>query len=69
MEIEKLKPLFPMGYLILSVLAAVIFRYVGVPDTVGGIIIGAAITRVKLPPNTPQSENPEKQEPTKLNIQ
>ena len=64
MEIEKLKPLFPMGYLILSVLAAVIFRYVGVPDTVGGIIIGAAITRVKLPPAAVQAEK----EPPKINI-
>ena len=50
MSLEKYQPLFPMAYLVLSVLSAIAFHYVGVPDTVGGIIIGAAITRVKIPP-------------------
>ena len=47
-NLDKYQPLFPMGYLMLSIVAAIAFHYVGVPDTVGGIIIGAAITRVKL---------------------
>jgi len=51
--IEELKPIFPMAYLVLSIIAAVVFHYVGVPDTVGGIIIGAAITRVKMPGSKP----------------
>ena len=50
MKIEQYQPLFPMAYLLLSIAAAIAFHYVGVPDTVGGIIIGAAITRVKVPP-------------------
>ena len=49
MEIDKYETLFPMAYLMISIAAAVIFHYVGVPEVVGGIIIGAAITRVKVP--------------------
>ena len=50
MDLKSIEPLFPMAYLILAISAAILFHYVGVPDTVGGIIIGAAITRVKVPP-------------------
>jgi len=46
---DKYETLFPMVYLMISIVAAVIFHYVGVPEVVGGIIIGAAITRVKVP--------------------
>ena len=45
---ENLRPIFPMFYLVLAIVAAVAFHLLGVPDTIGGIIIGAAITRVKL---------------------
>lgn len=46
---EKYEILFPMAYLIISIAAAVIFSLCGVPEVVGGIVIGAAITRVKVP--------------------
>ena len=49
MEIEKYEDLIPMAYLLIAIAAAVIFHYVGVPEVVGGIVIGAAITRVKKP--------------------
>ena len=52
MTLKELEPIFPMAYLALSISAAVLFHYAGVPDTVGGIIIGAAITRVKIPPKS-----------------
>ena len=61
--IEMYRPLFPMAYLLLSIIAAVIFHMIGVPDTVGGIVIGAAITRVKQPPVTQPLLEPPKAPP------
>jgi len=49
MSLDKYEVIFPMIYLLISIAAAVLFHYVGVPEVVGGIIIGAAITRVKVP--------------------
>ena len=46
---EKYQSIFPMVYLMIAIIAAVAFHYTGVPDTIGGIIIGAAMTRVKIP--------------------
>ena len=48
MNLDKYTQVFPIIYLVISIIAAVVFHKIGVPDTVGGIIIGAAITRVKI---------------------
>jgi Kef-type K+ transport system membrane component KefB len=41
--------LIPMAYLLIAIGAACLFHWLGVPDVVGGIVIGAAMTRVKQP--------------------
>lgn len=49
MEIEKYQPVFPMVYLILSLAIVVICHLLKVPDGVTGLLVGAALTRVKIP--------------------
>ena len=48
-NLEKLKLLFPMGYLILAALIAIICHKMEVPNGVSGLLVGAALTRVKMP--------------------
>jgi len=46
---EQYKPLFPMAYLILAAVIAIACYKLGVPEAVSGLLVGAAITRVKIP--------------------
>ena len=48
-NIEKLKPVFPMIYLCLAAIIAVVCYKLGVPETITGLLVGAAITRIKVP--------------------
>ena len=48
-NIEKYKPVFPMIYLLLAAVITMAFYLIEVPDVVTGAIIGAALSRVKLP--------------------
>jgi hypothetical protein len=47
-QIEKYQPIFPLVYLILAGVIAAVFHLLKVPDGVTGLIIGAALTRVKV---------------------
>ena len=49
--------LIPMAYLIVIVGAAVGLKFAGVDDTTTGLIIGAGLTRVKMP--APKKVEPE----------
>jgi hypothetical protein len=41
--------MIPMAYLVLAIAAAVALKYAGISGEVPGMIIGAALTRVKMP--------------------
>ena len=41
--------MMPLLYLVVAVLAAIGLQAVGVDDTTRGMIVGAALTRVKMP--------------------
>mgnify|MGYP001047078740 CR=1 FL=1 len=49
MEIEKYQPLFPMAYLVLAAVIAIVCHLLKVPPGVSGLLVGAALTRVKMP--------------------
>ena len=46
---DKYQPLFPMAYLILAALIAITCHLLKLPETVTGLLVGAALTRVKMP--------------------
>lgn len=46
--IEKLQPLFPMAYLVLAACIAIAGKYAGLSDGIIGLLVGAALTRVKI---------------------
>ena len=48
-DIEKWKPIFPMIYLLLAAIITIACYLIKVPDVVTGAIIGAALSRVKIP--------------------
>jgi hypothetical protein len=48
-NIEKYAILIPLVYLILTAAIAIICHLVGLPKEVTGILIGAGLTRVKMP--------------------
>ena len=48
-DIEKYKPIFPMIYLILATVIIVVCEVFEIPDLVTGGLIGAVLTRVKVP--------------------
>jgi hypothetical protein len=48
-NIENLKPVFPMIYLAMAAVIAIVGYKLGVPEVVIGAIVGAALSRVKIP--------------------
>lgn len=48
-NIEKYKPIFPMIYLVLATIIVVVCKVFEIPELVAGGLIGAALTRVKVP--------------------
>ena len=48
-DIEKYKPIFPMIYLILATVIIVVCKVFEIPELVAGGLIGAVLTRVKVP--------------------
>ena len=49
MNFDKYQPLFPMAYLILAAAIAITCHLLKLPETVTGLLVGAALTRVKMP--------------------
>ena len=54
MDLTKFKPLFPMVYLLIAGWLAVACKKLGVDDTTTGMLVGAALTRVKMPAPPPK---------------
>ena len=48
-NLQNFQPLFPMLYLIIAGLIAIGGKYAGLDETVTGMLVGAALTRVKMP--------------------
>jgi len=48
-DLEKYKPIFPMIYLVISAGIAIGCNLLGIPEGVSGLLVGAALTRVKVP--------------------
>jgi len=48
-NIEKYKPIFPMIYLVLAAVIAISCQLLKIPDGITGLLVGAALTRVKVP--------------------
>ena len=48
-DIEKYKPIFPMIYLVISAGIAIGCNLLGIPEGISGLLVGAALTRVKIP--------------------
>ena len=48
-DIEKYKPIFPMIYLCLAAIIAIGCFLLNVPEGIAGLLVGAALTRVKIP--------------------
>ena len=49
LDLEKWKLLFPMAYLGIAAVIAVACHLLKVPEGVSGLLVGAALTRVKMP--------------------
>ena len=47
--VEKYKMLMPLAYLIVAALIAIGCHLLKVPEGITGLLIGAALTRVKIP--------------------
>ena len=50
-NVEKYKPIFPMVYLLLAAIITIVCYLIEVPEVLTGAIIGAALSRVKVPLN------------------
>jgi len=48
-KFEQYAVLIPMAYLVLTATIAIIGNYLGLPKEVLGILIGAGVTRIKMP--------------------
>ena len=48
-NIEKYKPIFPMIYLLMAAVIAISCYLLKVPEGISGLLVGAALTRVKVP--------------------
>lgn len=48
-NVEKYKPIFPMVYLLLAAIITIVCYLIEVPEVLTGAIIGAALSRVKVP--------------------
>ena len=48
-NIEKYKPIFPMIYLGIGVVIVIVCKVFEIQDSVAGLLIGAVLTRVKVP--------------------
>ena len=48
-DLEKWKPVFPMIYLVIAAGIAIGGNLLGIPGEVSSLIVGAALTRVKVP--------------------
>ena len=48
-DIEKYKPIFPMVYLVLATVIVIVCKIFEIPELVAGGLIGAVLTRVKVP--------------------
>lgn len=46
---QNYQPLVPMAYLILATLIAIGGHLAGLPEGITGLLVGAALTRVKMP--------------------
>ena len=49
LNIENLQPLVPMAYLVLATCIAIGGHLAGLPEGITGLLVGAALTRVKMP--------------------
>ena len=49
LDIEKFKPIFPMIYLVLATIIVIVCKVFEIPDIVAGGLIGAVLTRIKVP--------------------
>ena len=48
-NLQRYQPLFPLVYLVVAAGIAIVCKYTGVDDTTMGLLVGAALTRVKVP--------------------
>ena len=48
-KLENYKPIFPMIYLCIAAVIAMLGKIIGLEPTTLGMIVGAALTRVKIP--------------------
>jgi len=48
-NIEKYKPIFPMVYLGIGVVIVIVCKVFEIPDSITGLLVDAALTRVKVP--------------------
>ena len=48
-NIEKYKPIFPMVYLGIGAVIVIVCKVFEIPDSITGLLVGAALTRVKVP--------------------
>lgn len=53
MNLEKYEPLFPMAYLVLAAVIAISCHLLKLPEGITGLLVGAALTRVKMPAKKP----------------
>ena len=52
-NIEKWQLLFPLIYLLTAAFIAIVCHVLKVPDGISGLLVGAALTRVKMPTKMP----------------
>ena len=48
-NLEEYKPIFPMVYLVLATIIVIVCKVFEIPDIVAGGLIGAVLTRIKVP--------------------
>ena len=48
-NVEKYKPIFPMVYLVIAAVIAITCHLLDIPAGISGLLVGAALTRVKVP--------------------
>jgi hypothetical protein len=49
MDLERYDRLFPMAYLVLGAIIAIVCHMLKIPEGISGLLVGAALTRVKMP--------------------
>ena len=48
-NLDNYQPLFPLAYLLVAAVIAIVCHLMKVPDGISGLLVGAALTRVKMP--------------------